>query len=100
MAEETIIYGKAGWPYTDQALSAYGKKAKYIDVKSDSAKLQEMLKISGGVRQVPVIVEGDKVTIGHGGTWGVWRPIGNRSHTETYKDIDQLAINTFACACR
>jgi glutaredoxin len=37
-------------------------------VKSDSAKLQEMLKISGGVRQVPVIVEGDKVTIGYGGT--------------------------------
>jgi glutaredoxin len=37
-------------------------------VKSDSAKLQEMLKISGGVQQVPVIVEGDKVTIGYGGT--------------------------------
>jgi glutaredoxin len=37
-------------------------------VKSDSAKLQEMLKISGGVRQVPIIVEGDKVTIGYGGT--------------------------------
>jgi glutaredoxin len=36
-------------------------------VKSDSAKLQEMLKISGGVRQVPVIVEGVKVTIGYGG---------------------------------
>jgi glutaredoxin len=36
-------------------------------VKSDSAKLQEMLKISGGVRQVPVIVEGDKVIIGYGG---------------------------------
>jgi len=27
-----------------------------------------MLKASGGKRQVPVIVEGDKVTIGHGGT--------------------------------
>jgi glutaredoxin len=37
-------------------------------VKSDSAKLQEMLNISGGIRQVPVIVEGDKVTIGYGGT--------------------------------
>jgi len=27
-----------------------------------------MLKASGGKRQVPVIVEGDKVTIGYGGT--------------------------------
>jgi hypothetical protein len=30
-----------------------------------------MLKFSGGVRKVPVIVEGEKVTIGYGGTWGV-----------------------------
>jgi glutaredoxin len=34
----------------------------------NSSKLQEMLKASGGKRQVPVIVEGDKVTIGYGGT--------------------------------
>jgi len=27
-----------------------------------------MLKASGGKRQVPVIVEGEKVTIGYGGT--------------------------------
>ena len=47
---------------------AYGKKAKYVDVKSDSAKLQEMLKLSGGVRQVPVIIEAGKVTIGYGGS--------------------------------
>ena len=71
MEEEIIIYGKGGWPYTDQARSAYGKKAKYFDVKADSAKLQEMLKLSGGVRQVPVILEAGKVTIGYGGSWGV-----------------------------
>jgi len=40
----------------------------YINVKSDSTKLEEMLKLSGGVRKVPVILEGDKVTIGYGGT--------------------------------
>jgi glutaredoxin 3 len=68
MADEIIIYGKAGCPYTDDARSAYGKKATYIDVKSDASKLQEMLKLSGGARQVPVIVEGKKVTIGYGGT--------------------------------
>jgi len=27
-----------------------------------------MLKISGGTREVPVIVEGEKITIGFGGT--------------------------------
>jgi len=47
---------------------AYGNKAKYIDVKSDSVKLQEMIKVTGGLRQVPVIVESGKVKIGYGGT--------------------------------
>ncbi len=41
---------------------------EYFDVKSDTTKLKEMLKYSGGVRKVPVIVEGDKVTIGYGGS--------------------------------
>ncbi len=30
--------------------------------------MKAMLEASGGKRQVPVIVEGDKVTIGYGGT--------------------------------
>ncbi|MCX5832481.1 MAG: UXX-star (seleno)protein family 1 [Deltaproteobacteria bacterium] len=67
MAEEILIYGKSGCPFTDQALSAYGKKARYIDVESDGAKLKEMLKLSGDIRKVPVIVEGAKITIGYGG---------------------------------
>lgn len=69
--EKVIIYGKAGWPYTEQARSAYGDRAKYFDVESDSKKLEEMLKHSGGARKVPVIVEGSRVTIGYGGSWGV-----------------------------
>jgi glutaredoxin len=36
-------------------------------VKADSKKMEEMLKHSGGVRKVPVIVDGEKVTIGYGG---------------------------------
>lgn len=68
MAKEIVIYGKPECPYTEQALSAYGEKAEYFDVKSDSEKLEEMLKLSGGVRKVPVIVDGGKVTIGYGGT--------------------------------
>jgi len=65
---EIVIYGKAGCPYTQRALSDYGDKAKYFDVKLDNKKLEEMLKLSGGVRKVPVIVEGGKVTVGYGGT--------------------------------
>ncbi len=30
--------------------------------------MEEMLAISGGERAVPVIVDGDKVTVGYGGT--------------------------------
>jgi len=39
-----------------------------VDVKQDPARLPEMLKLSGGRRAVPVIVEGVKVTVGYGGT--------------------------------
>ena len=73
MEEKVIIFGKAGWPYTDKARSAYGKTAKYFDVESDSKKMEEMLRYSKGVRNVPVIVEGSKVTVGYGGSWGVWK---------------------------
>jgi glutaredoxin 3 len=50
-----------------KAREAYGNKAEFIDVKADVAKLQEMLKYSKGARTVPVIVDGDKVSIGYGG---------------------------------
>jgi len=36
-------------------------------VRLDNEKLEEMLKLSGGIRKVPVIVEEGKVTIGYGG---------------------------------
>ena len=39
-----------------------------MDVKADKANMDEMLKVSGGKRDVPVIVDGDKVSIGYGGT--------------------------------
>jgi glutaredoxin len=71
MKEKAIIYGKAGWPHTEKARSAYGKNATYYDVQADSLKLEEMLKHSKGVRNVPVIVEGSKVIVGYGGSWGV-----------------------------
>jgi len=37
-------------------------------VKASPQNLEAMLKISGGARKVPVIVEGEKVTVGFGGS--------------------------------
>ena len=67
-----MIFGTVSWPYTSKAREAYGDKAVFLDVGADNTKLEEMLNYSGGRRQVPVIVEGDKVTVGFGGAWGVW----------------------------
>jgi glutaredoxin len=39
-----------------------------MDVREDKNMLEEMLKVSDGVRKVPVIVDGEKVQIGFGGT--------------------------------
>ncbi len=50
-----------------KAREAYGDKAEYFDVKADSAKLEEMLKLTKGARNVPVIIAGGKVAIGYGG---------------------------------
>jgi glutaredoxin len=39
-----------------------------VNVKKNRADLDRMLKHSGGRRDVPVIVDGERVTIGFGGT--------------------------------
>jgi glutaredoxin len=41
---------------------------QYINVKKNRDELERMLKFSKGRRDVPVIVDGDEVTIGFGGT--------------------------------
>ncbi len=43
---------------------AYGERAVYVNVDQDPGKLKDMLLLTGGKPQVPVIVEGEKVTIG------------------------------------
>lgn len=40
---------------------------EYVNVKQRKSDLERMLKYSKGVREVPVIVDGDKVTIGFAG---------------------------------
>jgi len=68
MTDKVIIYGKSGWPFTDKARSDHSE-AEYFDVKADGSKMEEMLKHANGERNVPVIVEGSKVTVGYGGSW-------------------------------
>lgn len=68
---DVTVYGKQGCPYTSSALKdldSRGIAYTYVDVKADKSALEEMLAKSGGRRVVPVIVEGDAVTIGFGGT--------------------------------
>jgi glutaredoxin 3 len=65
-----VIYGKDRCPYTLAARVEYQARGpmQYIDVTRDPVALERMLQYSGGKRRVPVIVDGDRVEIGFGGT--------------------------------
>ncbi len=74
MEKKVIIYGKQGWPYTAKAREVYASESfevDYRDVELSQDFLSEMLNYSEGRRLVPVIVEGKRVQVGYGGTWGV-----------------------------
>ena len=45
-----------------------GARVVYRNVHQDKSAMAEMLTVSRGVRDVPVILEDDRVTIGYGGT--------------------------------
>jgi glutaredoxin 3 len=65
------IFGKDSCPYTQAARDDYERRGvafDYINVKKDAVALDRMLRYSKGRRAVPVIVEGERVTIGFGGT--------------------------------
>ena len=66
-----LIFGKENCPYTAAASDDFSRRDidfEYIDVRHSRAEMERMLGYSGGHRQVPVIVEDGKVTIGFGGT--------------------------------
>ena len=66
-----LIFGKDGCPYTQSARDHYAAEkvpVQYLNVKKSAADLQRMLEYSKGARRVPVIVDGDSVTIGFRGT--------------------------------
>jgi glutaredoxin 3 len=65
------IFGKDACPYTQAARDDFQRRQvlfEYINVKKNPAELERMLGFSKGRRAVPVIVDGDQVTIGFGGT--------------------------------
>jgi glutaredoxin 3 len=69
--ESVLIFGKDTCPYTQDARDHYtrrGVTVEYVSVKKSPADLQRMLEYSKGRREVPVIVEDGRVTIGFGGT--------------------------------
>lgn len=61
------IYGKQGCPHTARARQAL-PLARFIDVLADPAALEEMLRLSEGLRRVPIIVRatpgGEEVELG------------------------------------
>jgi glutaredoxin 3 len=66
-----LIFGKDACPYTQAARDHYlglARPFQYFNVKKQPAELDRMLTFSHGRREVPVIVEDGKVTIGFGGT--------------------------------
>lgn len=66
-----IIYGKDNCPYTADVRRDFERRDvdfQYLNVKRDPAALERMMALTGGGRRVPVIVEGDTVTVGFGGT--------------------------------
>jgi glutaredoxin 3 len=66
-----LIFGKDTCPYTQAAIedcTDRGVAFEFLDVRQRQADLDRMLVHSKGKRRVPVIVDGDRVTIGFGGT--------------------------------
>ena len=71
MADEVIIYGKDSCPYTVEERDDYrdsGVAFSYVNVNKDPQGLEAMLRLTNGRRQVPVIVEAGRTTVGFGGT--------------------------------
>ncbi len=70
MEKEIIIYTTPICPFCKAAkedLDRKGIKYKEIDVSKDAEELEKMIIISGK-RFVPVMVNGENVTVGFGGT--------------------------------
>lgn len=70
MSEKIVIYTKPTCPYCRAAKEDFedrGIEYTEFDVTSDPAIKEEAIRLAGQA-SVPVIVEGDKVTVGFGGS--------------------------------
>ena len=63
---QIVIYGKPTCPHTKRALEAY-PKAVFVDVLLSDDNMNKMLALSDGRRRIPVIVEGDAISLGFNG---------------------------------
>ncbi|HSN14801.1 MAG TPA: UXX-star (seleno)protein family 1 [Anaeromyxobacteraceae bacterium] len=71
MAELVEIFGKDTCPYTNAAreeLASRGLEVRFFDVKKDPAAMKRFLELGSGQRRVPLILQGGRVTVGHGGS--------------------------------
>lgn len=72
MSDDKVeIFGQDLCPYTSDAREDFRRrkiKFDYVNVLEDPAGLARMLKVTNGRRNIPVIVEAGKVTIGFGGS--------------------------------
>ncbi|MCK7512307.1 MAG: DUF169 domain-containing protein [Desulfobacterales bacterium] len=85
MEQKIIIYGTKTCPFCIQAREAYGDRAVFVDVDEDPESLNKMLSLSGGKRQVPVIVEGDQ-----GDDRICRRGFASRRHTLIWRDLIRM----------
>jgi glutaredoxin len=66
-----VIYGKDTCPYTRAARDDYrarGVPVTYHDVTRDPEAMRAFLELSGGERQVPLILDRGRVSAGFGGS--------------------------------
>ena len=66
MAAPVLLYTRAGCPHCDAmraALAARGAEVEEIDVEVDRRAVTELLKLTGGRRVVPVVVEEGRILI-------------------------------------
>jgi glutaredoxin 3 len=67
---DVTIYTKTGCPYCAAALKHYAEQGvafEEINVSDRPEEKKTVLKLTGGKRMVPVIVEGGAVKVGFGG---------------------------------
>lgn len=61
-----LLYVKAGCVHCDAqraALAARGARIREIDIGERPDRIAELVKLTGGRRLVPVVVEGDRVQV-------------------------------------